>query len=303
MQLSNQLKKQMRSSFALRKKYFGNEIIFYPSPFTPVSITGSYCELNCKHCGKHYLMPMVFAENEKEIKKKLSHLKKGVVLSGGCLKDGSVPIYKFAKILKEIKKKKNLKFNAHTGIINEQQAKLLGEFLDNALTDIIGSNETIKEIYGINAKVEDYKRTLNLLKENKIEITPHVIVGLHYSELRGEFNAIKMIKEIWKNKKGKKTLIIVIFIPTKNTPMENLKPIEIEKVVEVICFARRIFGKDVSISLSCVRPGGKYRSLLDEFAILSGVNKISVPSKNAYKIAEKLGLKVREINGCCSEDL
>ncbi|MGP8322763.1 MAG: hypothetical protein ACT6FG_02055 [Methanosarcinaceae archaeon] len=47
-------KKEMLMSFKLRLDSFSNDILFFNEPFTPVSITGTDCELNCKHCEKHW---------------------------------------------------------------------------------------------------------------------------------------------------------------------------------------------------------------------------------------------------------
>jgi uncharacterized radical SAM superfamily protein len=67
----------------------------------------------------------------------------------------------------------------------------------------------------------------------------------------------------------------------------------------VITKAREMF--DVPLSLSCVRPGGRYRSMLDGYAILSGIDRIAVPSKSAYSTAKELGLNIVEISKmCCS---
>ncbi|MCD4777561.1 MAG: hypothetical protein K8R12_01180, partial [Desulfobacterales bacterium] len=53
--------------------------------------------------------------------------------------------------------------------------------------------------------------------------------------------------------------------------------------------------------LSCVRPGGRYRSRLDECAILSGIDRIAVPSRSAYQLCAEIGLDIHEVdNMCCS---
>ena len=47
--LGKATKKEMFKSFKLRVDTFSNDILFFNEPFTPVSITGNDCELNCKH--------------------------------------------------------------------------------------------------------------------------------------------------------------------------------------------------------------------------------------------------------------
>lgn len=147
----------------LRQRYFGKRIAFYTKPYTPVSVTGTDCELSCKHCGKHYLGHMEKASSSKEIEKLLESLAasgiEGVVLSGGSKIDGSVPTYEKAAAIKKAKKKTDLVINAHTGIVTKQQAKKMAAYVDAALTDVIGDKDTIKQILGLPYGPEDYKRT------------------------------------------------------------------------------------------------------------------------------------------------
>lgn len=294
------LNKLQAMAMKLRQRYFGKRIAFYLKPYTPVSVTGSSCELSCGHCNKHYLKHMEKAETKKGLEKLLSSLKKsgtnGIVLSGGSRRDGSVPTYEFADALKKAKKKTGLVLNAHTGIINKAQGKELAGFLDAALTDVLGDADTVREILGLPYGPEDYRRTLAILRNMGVQnLSPHIIVGLHHGEIKGELNALNLLRDVKPD-----NIVIVVFIPTKGTPMEKDKPPKVEDVARIIAIAR-ILHPLTNISLSCVRPGGRYRSALDAAAIKSGVNKIAVPSKAAYKAAEKIGLEVAEIkeSRCC----
>ena len=47
--------------------------------------------------------------------------------------------------------------------------------------------------YSGGPEVEDYDRSLRALNDSGIPFVPHVLVGLHYGKLRGEFQALKMI--------------------------------------------------------------------------------------------------------------
>ncbi|MFZ2456450.1 MAG: radical SAM protein [Candidatus Altiarchaeia archaeon] len=285
----------------LRSRYFGKRVAFYTKPYIPVSVTGDECELSCKHCDKHYLSHMEKAATGKQLEKLIDSLAlsgtEGVVLSGGSKKDGSVPTYEKAAALKKAKKKTNLMINAHTGIVTKEQAKKMAGYVDAALTDVIGDSETVKEILGLPYGPEDYKRTLRLLRDSGIEnLSPHIIVGLNHGKVTGELNALNMVKET-----DPDNIVIVVFIPTKGTPMGKDKPPKVEDVAKIIAIARILYPLK-NISLSCVRPGGRYRTALDREALKSGINKIAVPSKAAYKTAEELGLEVYEVktSRCCS---
>ncbi len=285
----------------VRLEKHGKKIKFYRNPFTPVSVTKEECELDCKHCNRHYLKHMVQVDNGQDLVKVASLLSesgvKGLVLSGGSRTDGSVPVYEFKEDVLKLKKDTGLRINAHTGVLTEKQAKEFAVFLDSAVTDVIGDRETVKEILGLDYGAEDYHRTLKYLRKYGVRnISPHVIVGLHYGKIRGELKALELLDDV-----DPENIVIVVFIPTKGTMMEKNNPPEIEDVAKIISIARLMY-PEKEISLSCVRPGGRYRLKLDEEAIKSGLTKVVLPSKSAYETAERLGLDVEEINEsrCCS---
>ncbi len=295
------LKYLQEMAIKTRFNKFGNKILFYRKPFTPISVTKNYCELNCKHCNKHYLEHMYKVDNPDDLIKISKFLSKsnvnGIILSGGSKSDGSVPIYEFKEVIKKIKDETGLVINAHTGILNEKQAMIVSEFLDSALTDVIGDKETINDILGLDYDIDDYYKTLKYLKQFGVRnISPHIIVGLYYGKIRGELNALDILRDI-----DVSTIVIVVLIPTKGTEMENISPPRIEDVAKIISTARLMY-PEKDISLSCVRPGGRYRIYLDREAIKSGITKIALPSKGAYEASKELGLDIIEINEskCCS---
>lgn len=290
-------KETMLKAFARRLELFGSDILFFREPFTPISLTGTRCSLECRHCSSHYLRHMLDGSDGRLysqvrfLKEKGAH---GVLLSGGSAVDGSVPTYDHAADILKIKREMKIKISAHTGIVNESQALVLSGYLDMALVDVIGGDETIHDVLGIDACVQDYENSLKYLSSNGIPLAPHIIVGLHNGELRGEFRALEMVRKL-----NPEVVVIVVFIPTKGTPLQEIPSPRVEDVAKVIAKARTMF--DVPLSLSCVRPGGRYRSLLDMYAILSGIDRIAVPSKNAYTTCGELGLNVIEIpKMCCS---
>jgi len=194
---SESTKKEILKSFHLRLNTFSNEILFFNEPFTPVSITGTDCELNCKHCEKHYLEHMIDGSCGRlsTVAESLARDgRKGILLSGGSRLDGSVPTYEFSDEIRQIKDGARLLISAHTGIVNRKQAKSLATWLDMALVDCIGSNRTISEILGLPNTVSDYEDTLKYLTEAKIPIAPHIIVGLGNGALDGELRALEIVK-------------------------------------------------------------------------------------------------------------
>ena len=297
LEIDTDTKASMFKAFSRRVELSGYNIHFFNEPFTPISLTGSHCSLQCKHCDSYYLRHMLDGSPGK-LYPHATHLANkgasGILLSGGSMPYGSVPTYEQADVIHNIKRDLNLKISAHTGIVNRMQAQALSTYLDMALVDVIGDDETIHDILGLNACAHDYENSLKELSAAGIPLAPHIIVGLHYGELKGEFRALEMVKKF-----GPQVVVIVVFIPTKGTQMEGTAPPKVEDVVKVIMKAREMF--DVPLSLSCVRPGGRHRSMLDRYAILSGIDRIAVPSKSAYSTAKELGLNVVEIPKiCCS---
>jgi len=290
-------KNDMLRAFTRRIELFGADIEFFNEPFKPISLTGTQCSLKCKHCDSHYLHHMLDGSSGRLYPEAFFLARKGargILLSGGSAADGSVPTYLQEESILKLKKDTNLKISAHTGIVDRSQAKILSNYLDMALIDVIGDDETIHDILGLKALAKDYENTLEYLSCAGIPLAPHIIVGLYNGKLKGEFRALEMVSKF-----RPEVVVIVVFIPTKGTELEGINPPKIEDVVKVITKAREMF--DVSLSLSCVRPGGRYRSLLDMYAILSGINRIAVPSRKAYAISKELGLDIKEIpKMCCS---
>ena len=295
---SESTKKDILKSFHLRLSTFSNEILFFNEPFTPISVTGTDCELNCKHCEKHYLKHMIDGSCGRlhaAAESLARQGRKGILISGGSRLDGSVPTYELSDEIRQIKDRAGILISAHTGIVNRKQVNSLAAWLDMALVDCIGSDRTISEILGLPNTVSDYEDTLKYLTEAKIPIAPHIIVGLGSGALDGELRALEIVRRY-----DPAAVVIVVFIPTRGTGCADAPHPALEDVSTVIAKARQIFPQ-TPLSLSCVRPGGRYRSRLDRCAILCGVDRIAVPSRSAYRLCGEIGLEIREVGDmCCS---
>lgn len=268
--------------------------------FPTISVTGKGCSLNCKHCGGKVLNTMYSATTPEKLFELCMQLKNkgafGYLISGGCLSNGSVPLGKFIATIGKIKRESDLTVIVHTGIINLNTAeRLKNAGVDAALIDIIGSDETIKEIYKLNVTVEAYEDSLRALHKAGITFVPHVIVGLHYGKLKGELYALRMI-----SKYNPSALVIIAFMPIHGTEMEKVEPPNPSDIAKVIAAARLMFPK-TSLALGCMRPKGKHRIETDILAIKAGVNAIAFPTEEAIKTAENLGYEVSFSSFCCSQ--
>ncbi len=280
--------------------YKTNYFCSSPKVFPSISITGSSCALKCKHCNKKVLETMTPALTPKALLDLCEKLKNngavGCLISGGCLPDGSVPFDKFVDAIGKIKKNLGLTVVIHTGVIDFSSAKKLKDAgVDAALIDIIGSDETINEIYNLDVSIKDYDNSLKTLHEAEIPFVPHVLVGLHYGEIKGELEALKMIA-----KYSPSAIIIISFMPIHGTYMENVVPPEPEDIIRILASARLLM-PDTPLALGCMRPKGYQRTKTDILAVRAGVNAIAFPAEEAIRLAESMNLEISFSSLCCSQ--
>jgi len=271
-----------------------------PTRFPTISVTGKNCALNCKHCEGKILETMHPAKTPEKLFELGAKLKQngalGCLVSGGCLPNGSVPLKQFIPTLEKIKHELGLTVIVHTGIIDAATAEALKNAgVDTALLDIIGSNETIKEIYNLNVTVEDYANSLRVLHEARLNFVPHVIVGLHNGKLRGELNALKMMA-CYKPS----ALVVIAFMPIRGTAMAEVEPPQPTDIARVTATARIMF-PETPLALGCMRPKGKHRAETDILAMKAGVNAIAFPSEEAIEYAENERYELSFSSCCCSQ--
>ena len=269
--------------------------------FSSISVTGRTCALNCKHCNGKLLQSMGPAISPQELyalglKLKLDGVR-GVLVSGGCSADGSVPLDKFMGVLGQFKHELGLSVFVHTGIIGKQSAVLLKQAdIDAALIDVIGSQKTIQSVFNTNLNLQDYRASLKSLYDAQFVVVPHVIVGLNEGKLDGEYNALKIIKETL----NPAALVIIAFIPLSGTEMAQTPPPHPLDVAKTVAVARTMF-PHTPLALGCMRPKGKHRSQTDVLALKAGVDAIAFPSPEAIEYAKKNGYKTPFSSYCCAQ--
>lgn len=270
--------------------------------FPSVSMSGNSCALRCKHCNHTYLNDMQnIAKPEKlyELCKQFAdNGAVGFLLSGGCDKKGEMlNLKQLLPVVKQIKKETDLIVKLHTGLVDKHLAEdIVSAGVDIASVEVVGSDETIKEIFDFNATTDSYMNTLQDLESAGIPfIVPHVCIGLHYGELNGEFNALEIIK----NSCDPSLLVMIVFRPTKGTVLENCKIPSTNVVSTVVRKAKKMF-PDKDVSLGCIRPRTRFREEIELAALTAGVARMEIPSKNTLKHAENMGYTIRTINACCA---
>lgn len=302
-------------AFEIRKKNFTDDILFYapglkkyeipgfkqrtPNAFMSISLTGSGCSLECDHCDKKILEPMIALDSKKGLFAMCENLAKNgtesVLISGGSMKNGQVPFLKHIDEIARVKKELGLKIMMHTGLVDEKMAAgLKNAGIDGVALDIIGAQETIEQVYHMNCTVQDFDRSLALMTEYELSIRPHIILGLHYGKFLGEYTALEMI-----SKYPTHALIVVIFMPLQGTKMQDVTPPDTAEV-EQFLIKSRLKLPYTKILLGCARPGGEYKKIVDRAAIDAGINGIAYPAEGIIEYAKDLGLSPNYFENSCS---
>ncbi len=272
----------------------------YPHPaFPTISITAGGCALSCKHCNRQYLKQMIPCPFPDLLYKTCLKFAekgiKGVLLSGGYNKEGYVPYEDFIGAIESIKKETGIFISAHTGLIPDGLAKELGRAgVGLADFDLIGDDETIKSIIGIDKKASDYLKTMKSLKKSLPDVTPHICIGLQGGKLKGEFRAVEMAAEI-----DPSLLVFLTLIPTRGTPLERHSPPSVQDVEKVISFAKKKIPR-AEFALGCMRSRDDGRGELERVAINAGVRRVVMPTRETIEWAEKSGFQVKKIDACCA---
>lgn len=268
---------------------------YYPGKkFPSISVTGEKCALKCKHCNHYYLRHMTSAETPEKLLDVCLKLDKngvnGVLISGGCNLDGKVPLEKFYKTLIKIKKETNLLINVHTGLIDETEANTLSSTnIDAVSVDVVGDTDTIHEIYGLKKTKEDCVNTLYYLSKSGIPtIAPHICIGLHNGEIKGEFEALRGIREI------NPSILIINSLISKNAT--KIREPAIGDIINMLAAAREMF-PETRITLGCMRSR---KNIEVEFSALEiGINGIVLPSKRTIEKALETGYTIKKVETCC----
>ena len=221
---------------------------------------------------------------------------KGVLVSGGCLPDGSVPLDAFVQVLGRFKRELGLTVFVHTGIVKlETAVALKAAGVDAALIDVIGSAETVGKIYNLKVTIQDYADSLNALQNAKLNVVPHVIVGLNEGKLDGELRALQMIQQIKPS-----ALVIIAFMPIHGTAMAETPPPEPIDIAKVSMLARKMF-PETPLVLGCMRPKGTNRGKIDILALKAGVDAVAFPSEVAVEYAKSKGYRTVFSSYCCAQ--
>lgn len=269
-----------------------------PHSFANVSITGNACACRCEHCNAGLLQTMLPARTPEKLRGLVDFLIErgchGILVSGGADRQGLVPLDGFTKAI-DYARKRGLKVLVHTGLLGKDTAMRLKDCgVTQVMMDVIGHEQTVREVCHLERTPEDYLQSMMICREAGLDFAPHVVVGLHFGRILGEYNALKMIREA-----QPKTLVLVILVPTAGTGMSAVSPVPLSDAEEVFVAARTL-NPDVFLSLGCAKPPGGYKREVEKSAIECGVNGIAFPGDEAIEYACRRGLIPVFTEECCS---
>ena len=261
--------------------------------FPSFSITGSACGLNCDHCQTRILEPMIPAMSPEILDMKVRHLRhtqnlQGFLLSGGSSKRNEIRYERYYPVVERLKRDfPDMRIAIHTALTDERGARSMeAAGVDTAMMDVIGSDQTIREVYHLDRPVEDFEATLSALCTTSMEITPHIVIGLHYGRLLGETRALDIV-----SRHPVHALVLVVIMPFYAAPGMFATP-DTSDVGRIFLEARRRLG--------CARPPGMHKRVTDAYAVMAGLDGIAFPADGTVAVAQAVGRPFHQEHACCA---
>jgi len=268
--------------------------------FPAFSVTAAGCALMCDHCQAKILEPMIPATSPEMLERKVRDLVatqdlQGFLLSGGSTRRNEIRYERFYPVIETLKRDfPHLKVAIHSALLDERRARLMeAAGVDTAMMDVIGAQETIRDVYHLDRPVEDFEATLAALTSTSMEVVPHIVVGLHYGRIVGEANALDIV-----SRHAVHSLVLVVVMPFYARPGTFETP-RTEDVGRIFLEARARI-PDRQVLLGCARPPGMHRRVTDAYAVAAGLDGIAFPADGTLAVAHALGRPAVQEHACCS---
>jgi uncharacterized radical SAM superfamily protein len=268
--------------------------------FPSFSITAGACGLNCDHCRAEILKPMIAATSPSMLDQKVRKLVatqdlQGFLLSGGSNRRNEIPYERYYPVVEGLKRDfPSMKIAIHTALTDERGARAMeAAGVDTAMMDVIGADQTIHDVYHLDRPVEDFEATLAALCSTSMEVSPHIVIGLHYGRILGEPRALDIV-----SRHDVAALVLVVVMPFYAKPGLYTVPDTVD--------VGRIFGEarrrlpDRQVLLGCARPPGLHKRAVDAYAVMAGLDGIAFPADGAVAVANAVGRPYHQEHACCS---
>ena len=270
------------------------------SAWPAVSITGAECKLQCDHCKAKILEPMIPATTPEALWRvandALAGGAKGMLLTGGSNHRDEVEYGPFLSTVRRIKDAyPQFRIAMHTALVERDMARRIeAAGVDAAMLDIIGAQDTVSQVYHLRRPVADFERSLEALVETSLKVVPHIVIGLHYGRMLGEWSALDMIA-----RHPPAALVLVVVMPfyaPSHRPFATPSSLEVGRF---FLDARAALPR-TPVLLGCARPAGRAKLEIDAYAVMAGLQGIAHPADGMVELAMALGREVRVTPACCS---
>ena len=291
----------IRFSTPTFKEYESSELAgCSKNSFPAFSITAGACALNCDHCQAKILEPMIPATNPDMLDQKVRDLVllqdlQGFLLSGGSNRRNEIKYERYYPVIERLKRDfPYLKIAIHSALLDEPRAKLMESAgVDTAMMDVIGAQETIRDVYHLDRPVADFETTLAALCATNMEVVPHIVIGLHYGRILGEAEALAMCA-----RHDITALVLVVIMPFYAKAGTFATPATAD-VGQIFLRARQLL-PNKPINLGCARPPGMHKRVTDAYAVMAGLDGIAFPADGAVAVARTIGRPFEQAHACCS---
>jgi uncharacterized radical SAM superfamily protein len=268
--------------------------------FPAFSVTAGACALDCDHCQARILEPMIPATSPEMLDRKVRELVaaqdlQGFLLSGGSSRRNEIKYERYLPVLERLKHDfPGLKVAVHSALLDAARARAMASAgVDTVMMDVIGAEETIRKVYHLERPVADFEATLAALCATRMEVVPHIVIGLHYGRILGEANALDIV-----SRHPVHALVLVVIMPFYAKPGTFSTP-DTADVGRLFLQAReRLPAKQVL--LGCARPAGMHRRVTDAYAVMAGLDGIAFPADGALDVAHAIGRPADQAHACCS---
>ncbi len=268
--------------------------------FPAFSVTAGACALNCDHCQAKILGPMIPATTPQMLEQKVRDLVmlqdlQGFLLSGGSNGRNEIKYERYYPVLERLKRDfPGLKIAIHSALLDGRRAKLMESAgVDTVMMDVIGSDATIRQVYHLDRPVADFEATLAALCSTKMEVVPHIVIGLHYGRIVGEAVALDICA-----RHAIHALVLVVIMPFYARPGTFATPATADVGRVFLDARRRLPTKQVL--LGCARPPGMHKRVTDAYAVMAGLDGIAFPAEGALAVTRAIGRPYEQQHACCS---
>lgn len=283
------------------KAYASSEILSCgKSAWPAVSITGGACKLQCDHCKAKVLEPMIPATTPEAlwrvVNEQIARGAKGMLLTGGSNHRDEVEYGPFLPVVRRVKDAHpGFRIAIHTALVDAVMARAMQDSgIDAAMLDVIGAQDTVSQVYHLRRPVEDFERSLETLVATSMKVVPHIVIGLHYGRMLGEWRALEMIARY-----RPAALVLVVVMPFYAPAARPFATPSSREVGRFFLDARAAL-PDLPILLGCARPAGRAKLEIDAYAVMAGLEGIAHPAEGSVELALGLGREVKVTPACCS---